>query len=118
MKLPSSTWLALDDRNARLRIFRAESFWSRARGLIGRAPLAADEALWIRPCNSVHTFGMSYPIDVLFLDRQQRVIRVVHLLQRRRMVGARRAHSTLELLGGMASSLNLIEGMRLKVIGE
>ena len=50
------------------RVPRAGTFLSRLRGLLGRCPLAEGEGLWIAPCRCVHTFGMSYPIDVLFLD--------------------------------------------------
>jgi uncharacterized membrane protein (UPF0127 family) len=56
------------------RIRSAESFLSRARGLIGRKSLADGEGLWIAPCRSVHTFFMSFPIDVIFLDSEGVVI--------------------------------------------
>lgn len=45
----------------------AHSFWGRFRGLMGRAPLAADEALYL-PVNSIHMLFMRFPIDALFLD--------------------------------------------------
>lgn len=52
----------------------ADSFWSRFKGLIGRKSLAAGDGLLIDPCNSVHCFFMSIPIDVLYLDRENRVV--------------------------------------------
>jgi uncharacterized membrane protein (UPF0127 family) len=52
----------------------AERFWQRARGLLGRPPLAEGEALVIRPCKAVHTWGMGHPIDVAFLDPDGRVV--------------------------------------------
>jgi uncharacterized membrane protein (UPF0127 family) len=52
----------------------ADRFWHRARGLLARPPLAAGEGLILRPCRAVHTWGMSYPIDVAFLDRSGRVV--------------------------------------------
>jgi uncharacterized protein len=51
--------------------------WRRLRGLLGRPPLAAGEGLLIRPCQGVHTLGMSYPIDVVHLDRDGVVVRVL-----------------------------------------
>ncbi len=54
----------------------ATRFTARARGLLGGPPLELDEALLIAPCSSIHTFGMRYPIDVVFLDRNARVVRV------------------------------------------
>lgn len=108
-------WLEVEDRKTQLRVLSAADFWSRLRGLLGRAQLQEDEGLWIRPCNSVHTFGMTYAIDVLFLDKEQRVVRIAHRLQSMRIAGARKAQSTLELVGGVASKLGIAEGMQLRM---
>ncbi|MBI1747810.1 MAG: DUF192 domain-containing protein [Acidobacteria bacterium] len=56
----------------RLRV--ADTVWSRMRGLLGYPPLRPGEGLWICPSQGVHTLGMRYPIDVLFLNRYGRVI--------------------------------------------
>ena len=66
-------------RNALLaeRADLADSFLARARGLLGRSDLALGEGLVIRPCNAVHTLGMAFPIDVVHLDADSRVLRVV-----------------------------------------
>lgn len=58
------------------RIAPAETFLARSRGLLGRNALGEGEGLWISPCRCIHTFGMSFPIDVLFLDREGRVLGV------------------------------------------
>ena len=55
----------------------ADSFLTRARGLLGRSALAPGEGLVIRPCQVVHTVGMTFPIDVIHLDADSRVLRVV-----------------------------------------
>ena len=52
----------------------ARSFWARGRGLMGRAALPEGYALIIYPESSIHTFFMRLPIDVLFVDRDDRVI--------------------------------------------
>lgn len=52
----------------------ARSFWSRGRGLMGRAELPAGYALIIYPEWSIHTFFMRIPIDVLFVDQGHRVV--------------------------------------------
>lgn len=52
----------------------AASLWSRLRGLIGRQPLKAGQGLLIHHCNGVHTFGMGFPIDVVFTDASGQVI--------------------------------------------
>jgi uncharacterized membrane protein (UPF0127 family) len=49
----------------------------RARGLLDRASLEAGEGLLISPCNSVHMFGMRFPIDVAFLSREGVVVRAI-----------------------------------------
>jgi len=55
----------------------ADSFWSRGKGLIGRKSLPEGYGLIIRPCGSIHMFFMSIPLDVLHLDKEGRVVRVL-----------------------------------------
>jgi len=52
----------------------ARSFLARGRGLMGRAALPPGHGLIIVPESSIHMFFMRFPIDVLFVDRQDRVI--------------------------------------------
>lgn len=59
------------------RVEVAETWWQRLRGLIGRARLQPDEALLIRSCSAIHTFGMRFPIDVVFLDARGVVLKAV-----------------------------------------
>jgi len=56
------------------RVERAETFFRRLLGLLGRRPLAEGEGLWIAPCRGVHSYGMRHPVDVLFLDERGKVI--------------------------------------------
>ena len=49
----------------------AASSTARRKGLLGRHTLAAGEGLWIAPCESIHTCGMKFPIDVIYLDRKK-----------------------------------------------
>ncbi len=75
--------------------------FSRARGLLGRPPLASDQGLLLRPCSGVHTFFMGYAIDVAFLDRAGRVVGLRPQLRPWRatpLLGE--AHATLELAAG------------------
>ncbi|HEU5101068.1 MAG TPA: DUF192 domain-containing protein [Roseiflexaceae bacterium] len=62
------------DRVLATRAELARSFWARGRGLMGRASLPEGYALIIWPESSIHTFFMRVPIDVLFVDRGDRVI--------------------------------------------
>jgi uncharacterized membrane protein (UPF0127 family) len=50
------------------RLSAATGLFSRMKGLLGRSNLPNGEGLWIKPCKSIHTIGMKFPIDVIFLD--------------------------------------------------
>lgn len=92
----------------------ADGWWSRLRGLLFRPPLEEGEGLLIVPCRGVHTFGMSYPIDVLFLDAERRVTAVEHGLEPWRATGIHGdARSALELPAGTASATGTEVGDRL-----
>jgi uncharacterized membrane protein (UPF0127 family) len=101
-------------RPALARVWRASSAWERMRGLLGRAPLAPDEALLIEPCSSVHTFGMRYPIDLAYLDGEGRVLRVVPRVAPLRVSARPGARATLEMAAGAAQALGLQAGERLE----
>ena len=60
-----------------VRVEVADTFAKRTRGLIGRPPPGPGEGLRILRCNAIHTFFMRYPIDATFLDREDRVVKVV-----------------------------------------
>lgn len=81
----------------------AVAWWSRLRGLLFRPALAADgsEALLIAPCASVHTVGMGYPLDVVFLDAGDRVIGLRPHVAPWRACAQRGARSTLEFHHGV-----------------
>lgn len=76
----------------------AETFFERARGLIGHAPLASGEGLWIPHCNCVHTCFMRFAIDVTFFDRRGEKVKVVRNVRPWRLWvwGGWRAASVLE----------------------
>ncbi len=84
------------------------------RGLLGRSSLPADEGLLLAPAWSIHTWGMRFPIDVVFIDRDERVLRIVEAMRPWRLVSQRRAHAVVELAAGRARALGLREGRRLE----
>jgi uncharacterized membrane protein (UPF0127 family) len=93
------------------RLRSAHTHWTRLRGLLGTRRLEDGEGLWIKPSNQVHMFGMRYPIDVVFLDDDGRVLRVVHALQPNRISPrVKGATSALELPAGTLSRVGLTEG--------
>ncbi len=90
-------------RNAPIatKVEKADTSASRNKGLLGRASMAADEGLWIVPCPMIHTFFMQFPIDVLFLDADLTVRRVIEDLRPWRLSPwVLSARSVLELKGG------------------
>lgn len=99
------------------RVVKAESLADRMRGLLGRDSMAADEGLWIVPCPQIHTFFMRFPIDVLFLDRDLKVVRVIEDLPPWRLSPwVLSAHSVLELKGGVLRG-SVSAGDRLELRG-
>lgn len=88
----------------------AAGFMQRARGLLLRPPLRGNEALLIPGCASVHTFGMRYAIDVVFLDPVGRVLHVARSLRPWRIASQPGAAAVLELLAGGAAAHRLHPG--------
>ena len=95
------------------RCLLAETSLARLRGLLGRSGLSSGEGLLLRPAGSVHTAFMKFTIDVVFLDRDLRVLKVVPELVPWRTAGCRGARAVLELPAGEASRRGLREGVSL-----
>jgi uncharacterized membrane protein (UPF0127 family) len=74
---------------------------ARMRGLLGRNNLEMDHALYIKPCGSIHTFGMRFSLDLIFLDKNLSVVKIVHDVSPGKMVlGGKYAASVIELESG------------------
>ena len=91
---------------------RAVSLWERLRGLLGRVSLGPDAALLIERCGSVHTVGMRFAIDLVFLDRAWRIVRIVRNVRPGRLMvcGGLRAVRTLESEAGCLDFTRLQPG--------
>jgi uncharacterized protein len=84
------------------RLSIAGTHWSRFRGLMCKeeGQFQAGDGLWIVPCRGVHTFAMNFPIDVVYLDRDQVVVHMDKNLKPWRMAKiSLQAASVLELPG-------------------
>lgn len=90
----------------------ATTFSARLRGLLFHAPLVPGEALRISPCNAVHTIGMRYAIDVVFVASDGCVLKVVYGLPPWRMASCRLAAEVIELAAGQAQANGLHTGAR------
>jgi len=101
------------------RLRSAHTHWTRLRGLLGTRRLEDGQGLWIKPCNQVHMFGMRYAIDVVFLDDEGRLLRMVHDLQPNRISPrVAGATSVLELPASTLARVGLAEGVRLEIEGD
>jgi uncharacterized membrane protein (UPF0127 family) len=79
-------------------------------GLMGRDGLEPGGGMLLTPEPSVHMLFMRFPIDVVFLDREHKVVGVRHELRPWKMAGARGAHASLELPAGAAAAAGIAEG--------
>ena len=68
-------WNLTQQTTVATNVERAQSFWSRGRGLMLRGTFPEGSALVIDPCSSIHMFFMRFPIDVLYMDSEDRVVR-------------------------------------------
>jgi len=78
----------------------ADSSSKRRTGLLKHDRLQSGEGLWIVPCESVHTFFMKFPIDLIYLDRKRKVRKVRKAVPAWRISACLTAHSVLELPAG------------------
>jgi len=98
------------------RIERADTGQTRRVGLLKRPGLEKGEGLWIVPSEAIHTFFMRFDIDVLFLDRQKRVVKAVSRLRPWRLAMSWRARTILELPPGIIEQTGTRAGDQLEVV--
>jgi len=78
----------------------ADTSATRRTGLLKHKRLDPGEGLWIIPCESVHTFFMKFPIDLVYLDKNRKVRKVRHAVVPWRLSACLSAKSVLELPAG------------------
>jgi uncharacterized protein len=85
--------------------------FARVKGLLGRTALSRGEGLLLTPCKGVHTFFMKFSIDVVFLDRGNRVVAAIEHLQPQRMTKLLLSSvSALELPAGTVAATKTAPG--------
>ncbi len=90
-------------------------YGQRLRGLLARKRLSASAGLLLRRCSAIHTMGMQYPIDVVFLDRNNTIVGVRESLVPNRFAYDSAAVHVLEVASGSIQKLNLVAKERLQV---
>ena len=92
----------------------ADTGAKRRTGLLKHTSLEPGEGLWIVPCEGVHTFGMKFPIDVVFLNRKKKILKIRPNMVRRRIAVSLLAHSVLELPAGTLEATGTVPGDQLE----
>ena len=89
-------------------IMQTERLFERMRGLIKRTLDKEHVAgLWIIPCNAVHTIGMNYPLDLIYVDKNNTVVKVIKNIGQGQFSGALKAHSVIEMYAGATQDLDI-----------
>jgi uncharacterized membrane protein (UPF0127 family) len=115
MRAPTLTLRTPEGRVVCERCELAATPLARMKGLLGRTCLRPGEGILLRPAPSVHTLFMRFPIDVVFLDRDLRVVRVVERLAPWRAASCRGARQALELPAGAVAWRRVAAGLQLVV---
>ena len=94
----------------------ADNIFTRMKGLLGKKELPKGAALWIKPCFSVHTFFMKFPIDVIFLNKNHLVIAAITDLYPNRLTRIYpQSFGVLELPSGTIAATNTEVGDEIKI---
>ncbi len=111
---------ALNARNGKVlsdNVSSAEGVFERMKGLLGRTGLDKGESLWIKPCRGIHTIGMRFAIDVLFLDSDNMVVAGMQDMVPNRLSRVVAVDSTvLELPAGILAATDTREGDKISFI--
>ena len=99
------------------RVRSASSAWARLVGLLGQEAFTLEDGLWLKPSSGVHTFGMRFAIDIVALDRQNRVLRTWSSLSPGKIAAFHwRTRSVLELPAGYLLLSGTDRGDQLSII--
>jgi len=96
----------------------ADTRATRRRGLLGRDRLEQSTALLLLPSFSIHTAFMRFPIDVVFVNREGAIVRIVTDMGPWKMATAWRAHAVIEMAAGALRSHDIRTGDRLYLAAE
>jgi uncharacterized membrane protein (UPF0127 family) len=110
--VPNLTLRREDGRVVAESVTVADSTGRRLRGLLGKRDLPAGQGVLLRPAWSIHTAFMRFPIDVVFLDADQIVVKIVPSLQSFKTASCRGAREVVELRAGECERRGLALGDR------
>jgi uncharacterized protein len=116
---PEARWILQNLRTGTVLARRLEPAFdskTRRRGLLGRQSLPAGSAMIIAPCNSIHTCFMKFPIDVAFVTRDGRVVKVYREMRAWRPGFAWKAFAAIELPAGTLQASGTRAGDLLQIV--
>jgi uncharacterized protein len=113
--MAKQTTVSIFYKERRIHARVADKFFSRLRGLLWSKPLQVSEGLLIVPCNSVHTIGMQYAIDIVFLSPDFQIVHIATYCQPSKFFRHKNAKYTLELLAGQSSVHDFRVGSQLRL---
>jgi len=103
--------LSVNNNLTDIEVIQAHGWFSRLKGLLGTRTLPDNRGIWLKPCNSIHTIGMCYSIDVLFLDKKNSILKIAEQVRPFRFrLGSRHTKSVLELAAGSVEKMGLNTG--------
>jgi len=94
----------------------ADNFGTRGIGLLATKSLGLEDGLLIKPCTSVHTWFMRYPIDVLYLRTDGTIVKTATLKPWRFSFGGKGTKSVLEVAAGQVETFDLKPGEKIRLI--
>ena len=113
---PANHQVCIDDQVMIPKLVIADTFWTRAIGLLGQPSLPDGMGLWIRGASSIHTVGMKFSIDLIFLDRTKRVVTTsVNVPPGRMRLGGLGAESVIEVQAGWLEMTGLAVGTLVEI---
>jgi hypothetical protein len=118
---PSGSYRLVNDRSGAVvadHLMTAFDSKARRTGLLTHESLSIGAALIIAPTNAIHTFFMKFPIDVLFVAKDGRVVKARSILRPWRMSAAWRAHAVVELPAGSLQRTSVQVGDHLNLVAN
>ena len=99
-----------------LNVVLADTFLTRLKGLLATKQLETGKGLVIRPCSSIHTVGMNYDIDVVFVGSDDNVLKVVSNMPANRFALCRKSSYIIELPAGTIEATVTTVGDKISLI--
>lgn len=98
-------------------VIMADTFFARLAGLLGRSGLPAGWCMVLKPCSSIHTMFMRFPLDVLFLDEHSCVSAVIRDMPPYRFSGTvKGSRVVMEFPAGSLAQTGTVPGDIIEII--